>query len=152
MVNNRCDWYGGQLTLSTHLITLIYPVGENKSIHKYISAAICIQPERTCKTPKRCPQAFAVLDLTKKLYIYTHIYRESILSSATTALSTLCQGRLYPHIYIYEYIYIYISRIPFYLASNCSNRLPRDGKKSCVTFSWHCSVTRLLSRIKNASF
>ena len=30
-----------------------------------------------------------------------------ILSSATTALSTLCQGRLYPHICIYIYTYIY---------------------------------------------
>ena len=27
-----------------------------------------------------------------------------ILSSATTALSTLCQGRLYPHIHVYLYI------------------------------------------------
>ena len=29
-----------------------------------------------------------------------------ILSSATTALSTLCRGRLYPHIHLYMYIYI----------------------------------------------
>ena len=35
---------------------------------------------------------------------FFHIY---ILSSATTALSTLCQGRLYPHICIYIYTYIY---------------------------------------------
>ena len=34
---------------------------------------------------------------------FFHLY---ILSSATTAWSTLCQGRLYPHIYIYIYITI----------------------------------------------
>ena len=34
--------------------------------------------------------------------------RQTELSSATTALGTLCQGRLYPHIYIYRYIFIYI--------------------------------------------
>ena len=32
---------------------------------------------------------------------FFHLY---ILSSATTVLSSLCQGRLYPHIYIYIYI------------------------------------------------
>ena len=40
---------------------------------------------------------------------FFHLY---ILSSATTALSTLCQGRFYPHTHththIYKYIYIYI--------------------------------------------
>ena len=30
-----------------------------------------------------------------------------ILSSATTTLSTSCQGRLYPHIYFYIYTYIH---------------------------------------------
>ena len=29
-------------------------------------------------------------------------------SSATTALSTLCQGRLYLHIYIFIYIYMHV--------------------------------------------
>ena len=38
---------------------------------------------------------------------FFHLY---IPSSATTALSTLCQGRLYPHFCIYKYIYIYIYR------------------------------------------
>ena len=42
---------------------------------------------------------------SKRPLWFFHFY---ILSSATTALSTLCQGRLYPHIYIYIYIYIYI--------------------------------------------
>ena len=36
---------------------------------------------------------------------FFHLY---IHSSATTALSTLCQGRLYPHIYICVYIYLYM--------------------------------------------
>ena len=48
---------------------------------------------------------------------FFHLY---ILSSATTALSTLCQGRLYPHIYIYIYIYVWIRSLclifPFYSA------------------------------------
>ena len=35
---------------------------------------------------------------------FFHLY---ILSSATTALSTLCQGRLYPHIYIYIYNFFF---------------------------------------------
>ena len=35
---------------------------------------------------------------------FFHLY---ILSSATTALSTSCQGRLYPHIYFYIYTYIH---------------------------------------------
>ena len=38
------------------------------------------------------------------MYIYMYIY-VYIPSPATTALSTLCQGRLYPHIYIYKYIF-----------------------------------------------
>ena len=33
---------------------------------------------------------------------FFHLY---ILSSATTALSTLCQGRLYPHLYIYVFFF-----------------------------------------------
>ena len=41
---------------------------------------------------------------------FFHLY---ILSSATTALSTLCQGRLYPHIYIYIYIYNFFFSFTF---------------------------------------
>ena len=37
-----------------------------------------------------------------------------ILSSATTALKTLFQGRLYPHIHLYIYIYIYIYIYKYY--------------------------------------
>ena len=36
-----------------------------------------------------------------------------ILSSATTALSTSCQGRLYPHIYFDIYIHIYTHTYKF---------------------------------------
>ena len=47
----------------------------------------------------------AKLRVTKNRYVlfdsFTYIY---ILSSATAALSTLCQGRRYPHIYLFIYI------------------------------------------------
>ena len=36
---------------------------------------------------------------------FTYIY---IPSSATKALSTLCQGRLYPHIYVCMYVCMYV--------------------------------------------
>ena len=41
---------------------------------------------------------------------FFHLY---ILSSATTALSTSCQGRLYPHIYFDIYIHIYTHTYKF---------------------------------------
>ena len=37
-----------------------------------------------------------------------YFFNLCILSSATRALSTLCLGRLYPHIHLQIYIYIYI--------------------------------------------
>ena len=37
---------------------------------------------------------------------FLHLY---IPSSATTALSTLCQGRLCPHIYFFIYIFLYLN-------------------------------------------
>ena len=36
------------------------------------------------------------------------VFNLCIPSSAFIKLSTLCQGRLYPHIHLYIYIYIYI--------------------------------------------
>ena len=41
---------------------------------------------------------------SKRTHRFLHLY---IPSSATTALSTLCQGRLYPHIHLYIYTYIF---------------------------------------------
>ena len=47
---------------------------------------------------------------TQRINASSLILNLCILSSATTALSTLCQGRLYHHVHLYIYINLLIER------------------------------------------
>ena len=55
---------------------------------------------RKVLSDERLGAKLRVTESMRTLWFF-HLY---ILSSATTALSTLCQSRLYPHIYMYIYI------------------------------------------------
>ena len=61
---------------------------ERLFLHQYIKSSVWRALRRETQSNR---------ESMRPLWFF-HLY---ILSSATTALSTLCQGRLYPHIYIY---------------------------------------------------
>ena len=86
------------------------------------------------------------------IYIYIYIYI-CILSSATTASSTLYQGRFYPHIHSYIYIYIYINSIlihkhlPWQKKGNTTFYLTMRSYDGAETYEFVGSF--LLSQLQN---